>query len=194
MLWHFARPCYVAPDMWLLSTISNWLLSSIFNLGLKNTQERSWDLSITLYSKTENRIRQANFFTLCHTFILSRLYWLVLGFLYTIFVQWSIFAPSYLIPPPTYTIPPPTHILSAQGILLSSNTMLLHDSHSHFQMVFSSCMYECMYLCIYYFLLSFLNAKRKGEQVKFVAPPKEMHLSFSIVLFLTNHDVINRKH
>ena len=30
--------------------------------------------------------------------------------------------------------------------------------------------------------------------MKFVAPPKEMLLSFSIVWFLTNYDVINRKH
>ena len=35
--------------------------------------------------------------------------------------------------------------------------------------------------------------KERKERVKFVAPPKEMLLSFSIVWFLTNYDVTNRK-
>ena len=39
----------------------------------------------------------------------------------------------------------------------------------------------------------FLCAKRKRGVVKFVAPPKEMLLSFSFVQFLTNYDVTNRK-
>ena len=39
----------------------------------------------------------------------------------------------------------------------------------------------------------YLCAKRKGERVKFVAPPKEMLHSFSFVQFLTNYDDTNRK-
>ena len=35
--------------------------------------------------------------------------------------------------------------------------------------------------------------KERRERVKFVAPPKEMQLSFSNVQFLTNYDVTNRK-
>ena len=37
-----------------------------------------------------------------------------------------------------------------------------------------------------------IHIKRR-EQVKFVAPPKEMLLAFLIVQFLTNYDVTNRK-
>ena len=37
-----------------------------------------------------------------------------------------------------------------------------------------------------------LRKKKRREQVKFVAPPKEMLLSFLIVQFLTNYDIINR--
>ena len=39
-----------------------------------------------------------------------------------------------------------------------------------------------------------LCSKRKGERVKFVAAPKEMLLLFSILWFLSNYDIINRKH
>ena len=35
--------------------------------------------------------------------------------------------------------------------------------------------------------------KERRERVKCVAPPKEMLLSFSIVRFLTNYDITNRK-
>ena len=62
--------------------------------------------------------------------IFSCLHSLVLGFLYAIFVQWSILATSYPIPPPPPNYPT-THILSAPHVLLCSNTMFLHASHSH---------------------------------------------------------------
>ena len=42
-----------------------------------------------------------------------------------------------------------------------------------------------------YFVHSLLKERR--ERVKFVASPKEMLLSFSILQFLTNYDVTNRK-
>ena len=41
--------------------------------------------------------------------------------------------------------------------------------------------------------ISLLRAKRKIEQVKFVASPKEMLISFSCVRFLTDYDVRKRK-
>ena len=41
----------------------------------------------------------------------------------------------YPSPPPNY---PTTHILSAPHVLLCSNTMFLHASHSHLQLVLSS--------------------------------------------------------
>ena len=40
---------------------------------------------------------------------------------------------------------------------------------------------------------NFFLRKERREQIKFVVPPKEMLLSFSIVRFLTNNDVTNRK-
>ena len=44
-------------------------------------------------------------------------------------------------------------------------------------------------LKMYWPQIMLLCAKRKRERVKFVAPPKEMLLSFSCVRQLTNYDV-----
>ena len=96
------------------------------------------------------------------------LHWLILGFLYALFVQWSLLA----------TIKNNIS-LSAQSRILNSNLEPAEEVFNFLLMLVllkSNCLF-----CL------------KAIRAKNIVLPKEMKLSISIETFLNNSDITNRK-
>ena len=95
---------------------------------------------------------------------------------------------SYHIPLPHPHFLPPSHFERPNYSFVYSNVMFLHDSHSHLQTI----IFSLMPLIVWKDQLTMylpksakedvIMLRERREQVKFVAPPKEMLLSFSTLL------------
>ena len=125
-----------ASDLHILKTGKNLVKRDYHtNKFFKTKSSRfttSWQSNSNLQQVENPEYWIIHFVNMC--LLTSSLHWLILGFLYAFFVQWSIFATFYPIPSP----PPPRSYLTRPHAFWGLQCFFLRLSHTNLQTVFFS--------------------------------------------------------